>query len=256
VNHPAGDWWTSLYDDIVAEAFLVRKDPAELAATISFLTHHLHLQPGCTVLDQCCGIGNLALPLTRAGCRVVGVDQCAGYVDRARAALGPEQADCSFHTADAFDFVAPLPCDAGFNWGTGFGNAGDERNACMLRRAFESLRPGGRFALDYQHVPRILHDFQRCLVRRLTGEQGETILLRESRLDLAEGALVQRWTFLRPDGQRVERSSAVRLYLPHVLGEMLRAAGFIDVTYHGGLAGEPLDPDSPRCILIATRPGD
>ncbi len=249
----ADDWWLSLYDDVVAEAILARRDPAALEATIAFLTHHLHLGPGCTVLDQCCGIGSLAVPLARAGCRVIGVDQCAAYVERARAAIGPEQASSSFHAADAFDFVAPVPCDAAFNWNTGFGNADDQRNAHMLRRAFESLRPGGRFALDYQHVPRILRTFQGYLVHRLSDQ---TIILRESRIDLAGGALVQRWTFLLSDGRRSERSSAVRLYLPHVLGEMLGAAGFVDVTYHGGLAGEPLELDSPRCILIATRPGD
>jgi SAM-dependent methyltransferase len=253
MTHPADDWWLSLYDDIVAEAILVRKDPAEVDATISFLRHHLHLRPGCTVLDQCCGIGSLALPLARAGCRVVGVDQSVAYVERARAAITPAYPACSFHAADAFDFVAPIPCEAAFNWGSGFGNADDHRNAQMLRRAFESLRPGGRFALDYQHIPRILRNFQGCLVHRL-GDG--TIILRESRLDLAGGALVQRWTFLLGDGRRSERSSAVRLYLPHVLGEMLQAAGFVDVAYHGGLAGEPLAPDSPRCILLARRLGD
>jgi SAM-dependent methyltransferase len=254
VTPPAGDWWSALYDDIVADLILVRKDPVALAATISFLTQYLDLAPGRVVLDQCCGIGSLALPLARAGCAVVGVDQSRGYIDRARAAVGPEHAPCTFVAADATGFIAPRPCDAGFNWNTGFGNGDDAGNARMLRCAFESLRPGGRFALDYQHVPRILRHFQGCLVHRLPGEQGETIVLRESRADLAGGALVQRWTFLFPDGRRVERHSAVRLYLPHVLADMLRAAGFVDIACHGGLAGEPLDLDSPRCILVGTRP--
>jgi SAM-dependent methyltransferase len=255
VTHLTEDWWSALYDDVVGELFLVRKDQHELAATLSFLTRHLDLVPGRVVFDQCCGVGSLALPLARAGCAVIGVDQCRGYVDRARAGVTPEHAPCTFFAADAAHFVAPCPCDAGFNWNTGFGNAADDRNAQMLRCAFESLRPGGRFALDYQHVPRILRGFQGCLVHRLPGEHGETIVLRESRADLAAGALVQRWTFLLPDGRRVERHSAVRLYLPHMLGEMLRAAGFVEIAFRGGVNGELLDLDSPRCILIGTRPG-
>jgi SAM-dependent methyltransferase len=257
VTPPEADWWQSLYDDLVAELILVRKDEEELAATVSFLLHLLQLGPGTTVFDQCCGIGSLAVPLARAGCRVIGVDQCSGYIDRARVATaGPDCSPCSFHVADAFDFVAPVACDAGFNWATGFGNADDQRNARMLTCAFQSLRPGGRFALDYQHVPRVLRDFQGCLVHRLAGADGETVVLRESRADLAAGALVQRWTFLLPDGRRIERHSAVRLYLPHVLGDLMRSAGFVDIRYHGGVAGEPLGLDSPRCIAIGTRPGD
>ena len=253
MTQPAGDWWPALYDDLVADLLLVRNDERELAATISFLTRHLDLGPGRVVFDQCCGIGSLALPLARAGCAVIGVDQSARYIDRARGGMEPTM-PCTFFAADALEFVAPMPCDGGFNWATGFGNADDQRNARLLGRAFESLRPGGRFALDYQHIPRILRDFQGCLVRRLPGEHGETIVLRESRADLAAGSLVQHWTFLLPDGQRVERHSAIRLYLPHVLGDMLRAAGFVGITCHGGLCGEALDLDSARCILIGTRP--
>jgi SAM-dependent methyltransferase len=255
VMHPVGDWWQTFYDDIVADLLLVRKDQQELNATISFLLRQLDLAPGHVVFDQCCGIGSLALPLARAGCAVIGVDQSQRYIDRAGAAVPPEHAPCTFFAADATGFVAPRPCDAGFNWATGFGNADDKCNARMLRCAFESLRPGGRFALDYQHVPRVLRAFQGCLVHRMNTHQGELIVLRESRADLACGALRQRWTFVLPDGQRVERHSAVRLYLPHVLGEMMQAAGFVDIVYHGGLAGEPLELDSPRCILIGTRPG-
>jgi hypothetical protein len=82
------------------------------------------------------------------------------------------------------------------------------------------------------------------------------VLLRESRVDLAAGALVQAWTFLLPDGRRVVRHSSVRLYLPHVLGEMMRAAGFVDVAYHGGLGGEALELDSPRCVVVGVVPGE
>jgi hypothetical protein len=122
----------------------------------------------------------------------------------------------------------------------------------MLRSAFQTLKPGGRFALDYQHVPRVLRDFQSCLVRR----SGETVVLRESRVDLAAGELAQTWTFFLPDGRRIIRRSAVRLYLPHVLGEMMRAAGFIELSYHGGVNGEALELESPRCIVVGVRPGD
>jgi SAM-dependent methyltransferase len=252
MSNPApADWWTPLYDDIVAEVFLVRKDQRELDATVSFLRQRLDLAPGGLVFDQCCGIGSLSAPLARAGLRVVGVDQCPAYIDRARAdAAG---LDAVFHVGDAMTFTPPEPADAVVNWGTSFGNADDRGNLEMLRRAFETLRPGGRFALDYQHVPRVLRTFQPTRLHRLL-QGGEILILRESEIDLPNGTLNQRWTFLLPSGERRVRHSSVRLYLPHELASMARACGFVDPTFHGGVEGEPLSLESPRCILVARRP--
>jgi SAM-dependent methyltransferase len=255
MTEPApSNWWETLYDDMVADVLLRRKDDSEIRATISFLRDHLDLHPGDRVFDQCCGIGVLALPLARAGFPVVGVDAAEGYVEEARRRASAEGLAGEFFAADACIFVAPTTCTAAFNWDTGFGNAGDAGNLHMLRRAFETLRPGGWFALDYQHIPRILARFQNSLVSHHAGAQGEITLVRESRVDLGEGALRQQWTFFLPDGRRIVRQTAIRLYLPHVLGAMLRECGFVDVRYHGGVRGEALSLDSPRCIVLARRP--
>jgi SAM-dependent methyltransferase len=251
----SADWWSSLYDDAVAELFLVRSDPEELAATLDFLTRALELTPGALVFDQCCGIGSLAIPLARTGVRVIGVDQSAGYIERAAREARAAGVECRFHTGDACSFVPDLPCQAGFSWASSFGNADDDRNRAMLRRAFEALVPGGRFVLDYQHIPRVLRQFQHCLVRRHPIPGGEIVLFRESEVDLAGGGLRQTWTFLFPDGRRRVAHSVLRLYLPHVLGQMLAECGFVDISYHGGVRGEALTLDSPRCICVGRRPG-
>jgi SAM-dependent methyltransferase len=239
----------------VAELFLVRTDPEELAATLDFLTRTLALTPGAVVFDQCCGIGSLAIPLARTGVRVVGVDQSAGYVERADQEARRAGVECRFSTGDGCSFVPDTPCHAGFNWGSGFGNADHARNRAMLRCAFQALVPGGRFVLDYQHIPRVLRQFQRCLVHRHPVPGGELVLLRESEIDLAAGCLRQTWTFLFPDGRRRQGHSVLQLYLPHVLGQMLAECGFVDLAWYGGVRGEALTLDSPRCICAGRRPG-
>jgi SAM-dependent methyltransferase len=247
-------WWEDLYDERVAEVFLDRGD-AELGAALGFLSDRLELVPGCRVFDQCCGIGSLSVPLAKSGIHVVAVDQSESYIRRARRRSEAAGVACEFHQADAFDYVTDAPCDAAFNWWTSFGYADtDRRNALMLRRAHESLRPGGWFVLDFQNMARILRDFLPCLVRRKVTGEGETLLLRESSLDLAGGFLRQQWTFLMPDGSRTLRNSAVRLYLPHTLAELLRDCGFQCPEFYGDLGGEPLTQDSPRCIVRARRP--
>lgn len=248
------NWWQSFYDDIVADIMLRRKDLSDVQATISFLAEHLALSPGDRAFDQCCGIGTLALALARCGHELVGVDQAGAYIEEARQQASRAGLAAEFFVGDGCTFVPARPCAGAFNWDTGFGNGDDASNIRMLRCAYDSLRPGGWFALDYQHIPRVLARFQTSLVSHHQDQQGETVIVRESQLDLAGGMLRQLWTLFLPDGRRVTRDSAVRLYLPHVLGAMLESCGFREVRYHGGVRGEPLTLDSPRCIVLARRP--
>lgn len=249
-------WWEALYDEDVADLLLVRSGPTEVRLTVDFLQEVLRLGPDSLVFDQCCGIGSLAIPLAQRGAQVIGVDLIDSYITRARAESEPAgvAARCTFHRGDAFRFTPQEPCDAALNWGTGFGNAEtDAENLQMLQRAWESLRPGGLFILDYQNIARVLAGFQPALVRRSRSAAGEIVLLRESELDLPNGCLRQRWTVLRPDGSRRVTRTAVRLYLPHEISALLQRAGFTEVTFFGGVSHEPLGLQSPRCIALARK---
>jgi SAM-dependent methyltransferase len=256
VRREENDWWESFYDENLAELFLVRSDREELEATLRFLVEKLRIAPGSAVFDQCCGIGSLSIPLAQRGAYVIGADITESYIQRAKADARAARASCEFYAADAFGFVPDRPCDAAFNWWTSFGYAPeDARNIRMLQRAFDALKPGGRFALDYPNLACVLADFKPSLVRRHATARGEIVLLRESTLNLGAGLLEQLWTYILPDGRRVPRRSAVKMYLPHVLVEMFKACGFVEIELHGGVRGEPLRPESIRCICIGKRWG-
>jgi 2-polyprenyl-3-methyl-5-hydroxy-6-metoxy-1,4-benzoquinol methylase len=247
-------WWEALYDDLLADVLLERDDAAT-QATLAFLQEHLRLEAGMRIFDQCCGIGSLSLPLAARGLSVVGVDQAAAYVERGNDAARTQGLDVHLVAADARAWRAPEPCHAAFNWWTSFGYAADdEDNRRMLERAFESLRPGGRFALDTMNLPGVLRGFQPAVVTRRHTPRGEVTLVRETLLDLSEGMMKKTWTYLLPGDRRVEHRSAVRLYLPHTLACMLRDVGFEDIELLGSVRGEPLALESPRCIAVARRP--
>jgi SAM-dependent methyltransferase len=246
-------WWAALYDDLLAGVLLERADPAETAATLAFLERALDLAPGDRVFDQCCGVGSLSGPLAARGFEVVGVDLIPAYVAQAnRAAAGlPAQ----HHAADAFTFVATPPCAAAYNWWTSFGYAEtDAENLRMLARAFESLSPGGRFALDFMNALQVIRSFAPDVVLSRETARGPVTLWRRSRLVPEAGALEKTWTYFLADGERVTRESRVRLYMPHELKALLHVAGFEDVQFLGDLDGGALSPDSPRCIAVARRP--
>jgi len=247
------DWWPDLYDDLLADVLLDGTPPAELAATVRFLTAELALSPGDRVFDQCSGVGRLSIPLARWGAEVVGVEQSPRYVEHARerARAAGVSATATFTVGDAFEHVPDRPCAAAINWWTSFGYLpDDDANTRMLRRAYEALAPGGRFALDMPNVPGILAAFRPHEITR----RGETVMLRESQLDLARGLLHKRWTFITPDGRRVERPSTIRLYPPDRLVALVEGAGFGNVRVLGGVDSSSIALDSPRCIVIARRP--
>ena len=62
-------------------------------------------QPGATVVDLFCGIGNFSLPLARRGARVTGFETAPGAIARARenAAHNGLRGQCEFHQADLYD---------------------------------------------------------------------------------------------------------------------------------------------------------
>lgn len=247
-------WWEGLYDELLADVLLERSDDDDVQ-TIRFLFDRLGLAAGQRAFDQCCGIGSLALPLAARGLSVVGVDQAAAYVERGQARAEARGLDVRLHAGDARAFVPDAPCDAAFNWWTSFGySADDDDNQRMLARAFESLRPGGRFALDTMNLPGVLRGFQPSVVTRRETPRGEVTLVRETRLDLGQGMMHKTWTYFLPSGERVNHQSAVRLYLPHTLVALLEDVGFEDVTLYGSVGGDPLSLDGARCIAVARRP--
>jgi SAM-dependent methyltransferase len=250
MTSPETPWWHTFYDDHLADMLLERTSAEEISQAADFLTRQLGLRGGERVLDQCCGSGRLTWEMQRRGFSMLGMDLVPGYIERAKN-RGKDPDPPAFQVADAFEFVARPACSAAFNWWTSFGYASDdETNQLMLCRAFESLLPGGVYALDFMNVPGLYRHFLPHVVTR----NGEVTLVRESILDIAGNVMRKQWTYFLPDGSRVEHDSAVRLYDPAALRRLLESVGFTEVLFFGDTDSSPLDLDSPRCITIARKP--
>ena len=245
-------WWVDFYDLWLEAVLLDGTGASTTERTVDFLLATLDLGPGDVLYDQCCGNGRLSIPLAGRGLCVHGLDQASEYIERAKARALEAGVAADFVCGDAFEAVVG-PSDAVINWWTSFGYAKeDAQNLKMLQRARDSLRPGGKFALDFINVPGLLSRFAPAVVDRLSRGEEEILLLRESRLDLAYGTLHKRWTYVLPDGAQQVHHTAVRLYMPRDLADMLGQVGFANPVFYGDLDRSPLGLESPRCIVVAT----
>ena len=80
------EWWNNFFNDSFADLLLERNNQEKLDKEASFLINELNLK-NQVVFDQCCGSGSIACALAKQGIAVIGVDQSASYIKRAKKSI-------------------------------------------------------------------------------------------------------------------------------------------------------------------------
>src|SRR5215207_8336454 len=70
------------------------------AGALDFLSR-INIEPGARVLDVACGAGQTAIPMSRAGAKVTGIDIATNLIEQARARAQAEHLDARFDEGDA-----------------------------------------------------------------------------------------------------------------------------------------------------------
>ena len=246
-------WWQTLYDDNLAEVLLDTDDNTEAEKTLEFLQQSLNLQSGQTIFDQCCGTGRLALTLARKH-HVIGVDLMADYVKKANQKIHSAGLKASFYCGDALSFICPEAADIAINWWTSFGYSHEDKiNQKMIDCAYRSLKNHGKYALDFMNVPGIYRHFQRDVMTKRLTTKGQITLLRRSEINFEQETMNKRWHYFLESGREIKHTSSVKLYSPAKLVALFKHAGFKNINIYGGLNGQTLTLDSPRCIVVGSK---
>jgi SAM-dependent methyltransferase len=242
------DWWLSFYDASMADV-LATRTPDSLDRLARSILRLADVGPKARVFDQCCGCGDVALALARQGVQVDGVDASAVCLARARASTAGLAA--RFFEDDARRFTTMAPCDLAINWSTSFGYCREDAdNLALLRCACASLRAGGLFLLETLYPPAV---FRRPVLEMQTRmvRNGRTLQVRRrAAWEPVDGGLRTEWTLADGDAPAETRTSFVRLYMPHEIVRLGRAAGFADISFMADAEARPLSLDYTRCLAV------
>jgi ubiquinone/menaquinone biosynthesis C-methylase UbiE len=235
-----------LFDEVYLEVYAPRQD-TELSEREALAAARLAgCEPGAEILDCPCGFGRHSVVLARAGYRVTGADRSQPLLDEARRRA--EEVELELVHADYREL--PFPdgrFDAVLNLFTALGYAGREGDTEALREFRRVMRPGGRLVVETMHRDRLARIFQ----ARRWEPLPDGLLLEEGEFDQVAGEYENTLIYLPEGGERREFPYRIRCYTVTELVEMVRAAGFTDVSCHGGFEGEELTWDT-RLVLVAS----
>jgi ubiquinone/menaquinone biosynthesis C-methylase UbiE len=242
--------WDALFSDFYLRLHASAERAGEADAQALAAVRLAGAPEGGDVLDVPCGFGRHAVPLARAGYRVVGVDRSEPLLAEARRRAaddrGPELVRADYRELP----LADASFDAALNLFSSLGYLGDEEDVRVLAEIARVLRPGARLVVETLHRDRLVRDWV-DQDWRLLGEG--RLLLEQRTFDAASGVAQTTQTIIEGTGERESRSFSVRVYSATELVAMLQRAGFAETRCLGSLDGAPFDVDT-RLVVVARTP--
>lgn len=207
----------------------------------------LRLGVGAEVLDVPCGHGRIANRLAERGAQVTGLDADPFFLDRARADAAERGVEVEFVHGDMRELPWSERYDFVVNWFTSFGYFDDDGNRAWLEAARQTLKVGGRLAIDVHSRDVFMRNRNPASMVERDGD----LLVDRHRFDIETGREESERWIVR--GGHVRKTSySVRFYTFTELRTLLLDTGFAAVEGFGH-DGEPLTLESRRMIVVATR---
>src|SRR5438445_924919 len=181
------DWFKDFFSGVAVDFWMAAAPPPD--EDIAFLRSTFGA--GGEILDVACGAGRHAIPLARAGYRVVGVDISADFLDRAKRA---SDVPIEWHQRDMRDLPWIARFDGALCFGNSFGYLGRAGSQASIASVAKALKKGGRFVLDIGSAAESLLP---SLQPRRWIEVGDILFLSSATYDVNESRLDVEYTFVR-----------------------------------------------------------
>ena len=239
------------FDDRIAAGYDAAADmfdPAVLDPTVDFLAD---VAAGGAALEFGLGTGRVALPLSRRGVAVQGIELSPAMVERFRAkpgsdAVGVTIGDFATTTVEGPFRLAYLVYNTITNLTTQ-----DEQVECF-RNAAHHLEPGGCFVIEVA-VPDLRRLPPGEVVRAFT--VSPTYVAFDEFTDLTAGQISYSHHYWFGNGQVQNFSAPYRYVWPSELDLMARIAGMTLRERWSGWTREPFTGESPSHVSVWQKPG-
>lgn len=238
-------WFEEWFDSPYYHILYKNRDEKEACYFIDHLIEKLHLQPGTKVLDLACGRGRHAVYLNQQGFEVTGVDLSDASITYARKF---ENSKLSFFVHDMRQTLYLNYFDTIFNLFTSFGYFDNEaENQQVLKAAYDGLKPGGLFIIDYLNSKKVIDHMLRRETKIVDG------ITFEMRRALLQGFITKQINF-SDKGTDYVFHEKVRALKHDQLVAMLQKAGFTVTHQFGDYYLNPfIEAQSDRVILVARK---
>lgn len=237
------EWWKSLFDDVylvtdarsVGDEILTRRE-------VDVLCEMLPLRKDDCILDLCGGQGRHSLELLGRGfgnCTVL--DYSGALIERGKAAAAQRGMDLQFVQGDAsgtglpgrsFDHILILGNSLGY-----LPEPTDDVR--IMKEALRLLRPGGWILVDVADGSVMRRKFNPNAWHEI---EGDIVVCRERELG-KDSIRAREVVISKKRGLVRERTYAIRTYGPDGLTELVRKAGFEEVSVRRGFSSREAEGD-------------
>ncbi len=243
--HENDELWLELLPLLCEEGLL--KAAVQEASQAAAL---LQAQPGTHLLDLGCGPGRHSIELARLGYRVTGVDRTACYLDYARKRAVAEGLEIEFVQENMIGFRREGAFDGALNLLTSFGYFQDRKNDLqVLDNIHASLKTGARVVIDVASKEVLARSFSQKHWQEVG--KGRFWLIEREFLPGWEKMHVS-WVFVG-GGEPREFVFEHRIYSGLELADLMRQAGFTEISLNGGFDGRPYDLQATRLVIVGRK---
>lgn len=244
-------WYKHWFNHPLYLELYAHRDRREAIQAVQLFFASTGVSAGATALDLGCGPGRHSLELARRGVHAVAADLSPLLLGIARHAAEAEGISLPFVRADMKRLPFAGAFDAVLQLFTAFGYfRTDRENAHVVAEVARATRPGGWYFLDFLNAPFV----ERTLEPRTESVAGGRTVVQHR--EIRAGRVEKSITVLTGGGEEAHFSESVRMYTPDELAALFRAGGFRVEHAFGDYRGNPLNPNSPRCILVGKRDED
>ncbi len=242
-QHVRSDWWSKIFNYLYLKTDGDVVDDSDITSTeIDLFLSILKPSSEDRILDLCCGQGRHSIELSRRNFQnIEGLDRSHYLIQKAKSIVKKEDLRVKFKEGDArkipfsndsFNIVMLLGNSFGY-----FETIQDDLR--VLKEIFRALKPWGKLLIQVTDGDYLKENFQ---PRSWEWIDKKHFVCRERSLSLDKQRLISRELVTHIEkGVIADQFYAERLYSQKNLRELLTAAGFSEIIFHGTMS-----PDSKR----------